>query len=97
MAKSPQGGECGKTTGHAGANKAWENEDQPEEAEAVDGGDDALGAETVHQPEPGQHVRAEDQQAGDIPEDELRLEDRLRCHGTSLSKWDDGHPSIASD
>ena len=66
VAKSPVGGERGEAGGQIGADDAWKNEDQPEEAEAVQSRDGALRFKPVHRLEPGQDVHAEAKQPRDI-------------------------------
>ena len=60
------GGEGGEAGGQIGADDAWKDKDEPEEAKAVQSGDGALRIESVHRPEPGQNVHAEAKQPRDI-------------------------------
>ena len=52
------GGEGGKACGQM-ADDAWKDEDEPEEAEAVQGGDGAVGFEPAYRSESGQDIDAE--------------------------------------
>ena len=60
------GGESGEAGGQMGANDAWKDKDQPEEAEAMQSSDGPLRFQPVHRPESGQDVRAEAKQPRDI-------------------------------
>ena len=79
------GGESGEAGGQVRADDAGHNEDQPEEAEAVQRRDGAVRADPVHRLEPGQDVRAEAEQPRDIAEHEMCLEDGFRGHFGLLS------------
>src|ERR1700682_1582311 len=68
MASTPVdvGGEGGEAGRQIGADDARNDEDEPEEAEAVQGGDGALRFDPVHRLEPGPDVHAEAKQPRDI-------------------------------
>src|SRR6266568_1344178 len=59
------GGEHGEVGGQIGAYDARKDEDEPEEAEAVQSSDGALRCDPVHRPEPRQTVCAEAKQPRD--------------------------------
>jgi hypothetical protein len=71
------GGEDGEVSGQIGADDAGKDEDQPEEAEAVQSSDGALRFDQIHRREPGPDVRAEAEQPRDVTQDEMDLEDRI--------------------
>src|ERR1700677_2419619 len=60
-----------KARGQVGADDAWKNEDEPEEAEAVHRGDDPQRLEPAHRSEFGQDIDTEAKQARDIAQDEV--------------------------
>ena len=64
--KIPVGGEHGEACGQIGADHARKDEDEPEEAEAVQRSDRTLCFEMVHRFEPGPDVHAEAKQPRDI-------------------------------
>src|SRR6185437_7233789 len=74
------GGERGEAGGQIGADDAWHEEDESEEAEAVQRRNGALCLDLVDRFEPGPEVSAEAKQPWDIPEDEMDLEDGRRRH-----------------
>jgi hypothetical protein len=59
-------------------------EDEPEEAEAVQRGDRALRGDPVHRPEPRQNIRAEAKQPGDIAQDKMDPEQGFGGHLVSF-------------
>src|SRR5258708_35820312 len=63
-----------------GADHARKDEDEPEEAEAVQRSDRTLCFEMVHRFEPGPDVHAKARQPRDISEDEMGLEQDFRGH-----------------
>jgi hypothetical protein len=63
-----------------GADDAGKEEDEPEEAEAVYRGDDALRLESAHRLEFGQSVNTEPKQARDIAQDEVDGENNFWQH-----------------
>ena len=91
------GSERGETSRQVRTDDARKKKDESEEAKAVQSRDRTLCAEAVHRPEFGQDVRAEEEQARDIAKDELRLEDHLRGHRTSLSNGDYNHRRMNSN
>ena len=80
-------GEGGEAGGQMRADDAGNEEYQAKEAEAVQGGDGAMGFDAVDGAEAGQGVEAEGEQAGDVPEDELQLKDGVDRHSGSSSMW----------
>ena len=74
------GGEHREASGQIGADDAWKDEDEPEEAEAVQSSDGAVCRDPVHRPEPRQTVCAEAKQPRDVAEDEMYLEQDFRGH-----------------
>ncbi len=79
------GGERSEAGGQIGADDAWKDEDEPEEAEAVQSGDGTLRLDPVHRLEPGPNIRAEAKQPRDVTENEMHLEDGCRGHSGLLS------------
>jgi CO/xanthine dehydrogenase Mo-binding subunit len=71
------GGEGAEARGQV-ADDPVEDEDEPEEAEAVQGRDRAMRLDAVHRPEPGQDIGAEAEQPCDIAQHELQVEDHFR-------------------
>src|SRR5260370_38651035 len=63
-----------------GADHARKDEDEPEEAEAVQRSDRTLCFEMVHRFEPGTDVHAKARQPRDISEDEVGLKQDFRGH-----------------
>ena len=55
-----------KPAGRFGADDAWKDKDEPEEAEAVQSGDDAVRFKPFHRLKSGQNIHAEAEQARDI-------------------------------
>jgi hypothetical protein len=62
------------------ADDSRKDEDEPEEAKAVQRGDGALRLNAVHRPEPRPYVGAKTQQPGGIAEDEMDAEQRFLRH-----------------
>src|SRR6516162_2447695 len=60
---SSEDGEVGR---QIGADDTWKDEDEPEEAEAVQSGDEALCFDLVHRLEPGQHIHTDEKQPRDV-------------------------------
>src|SRR5207248_3838123 len=56
------------------------DEDEPEEAKAVQCCDSAVHSDQVHRPQPRQNIRAEAKQPGDIAQDKMGLEQQFRGH-----------------
>jgi len=75
------GGGDGKAGWQAGADHARNDEDQPEETRAVQGGDHTMCGDAVHRLEPGQDISAKAKQPNGIAEQQLGLENGLRRHG----------------
>ena len=69
-----------------GADDAGKEEDEPEEAEAVYGGDGSLRFEPAHRFELGQRVSTEPKQARDIAHDEVDGKDNFWRHLASCSR-----------
>jgi hypothetical protein len=65
------------------ADDAWKDEHEPEESEAVQGRDRAMGFDPVHRLESRQEIHSEAKQPDDVPESEMNLEDELRRHVAS--------------
>ena len=63
-----------------GTDHTRNNEDQPEEAEAVQSSDGALRFDLVHRLELGPYVRAKAKQPGDVTKNEVYLEDGCWRH-----------------
>jgi len=61
-----------------GVDHAGKDEDEPKEPEAVKGRDGAMGVDPVHRLEFRQDVHSEAKQPGDVPENEVDLEDSFR-------------------
>ena len=74
----------GKASGQVWADYTGKDEDQPEEAKGVNRSDDTVRAEAAHRSEPGHNPGAEAEQAGDITQNELRLENPLLSHFASF-------------
>src|SRR5262249_48723893 len=62
------------------ADDAWEDEDEPEETEAVQSGDSALCFDAVHRPEPWPDVCTEAQQPSEVAKNEMYLEESFGRH-----------------
>jgi hypothetical protein len=71
------GGEAG---GQVGADDAWKDKDESEEAEAVQSSDHALRFKPAHLSEPGQNIHVEAKQARDITQNEMDQENDLLWH-----------------
>jgi hypothetical protein len=74
------GSEHREARGQIGADDAWKEEDEPEEAEAVQRSNGALCFHRVHRFEPGQRVHGNAKQPGDITSNEMYLKDGCRGH-----------------
>src|SRR5262249_16517072 len=79
------GGETREAGGQVGADDAGNEEDEPEEAEAVQRRDGALRLHRVHRLEPRPEVRAEGEQPRHVAETEMDIEDGCGRHGGFLS------------
>ena len=74
------GGGSREADGEVRTDDARNDEDQPEEAEAVQRGYGALRPGMVHGRQPGQHIGAQEEEPGHIAEDELDCEDGRGRH-----------------
>src|SRR3984893_16157911 len=89
------GSEGGEASRQIGADDARNDEDEPEEAEAVQNSDGALRLDLVHRLEPGPHVRAEAKQPRDVTQDEMYLENGCRRHLASYQVLTDAASNTA--
>src|SRR5262249_2169760 len=74
------GGEDREVRRQMGTDDAWNDEDEPEEPEAVQRSDGTLRLDLVHRLEPGPEVRAEAEQPRHVTENEMQVEDGCRRH-----------------
>ena len=78
------GGKHGETGGQIGPHDAWNQKDEPEEAEAVQRCNCALRIDAVHRLKPGEDIDKDAKQPRDVAKDEMQLEDDCRRHSGLL-------------